>query len=229
MAVVISGGTMARMTGEGTARTPQSSGDPIKRLESACAGIREAVRGIPRRGIRHDDVDDSIGTFNTDDAIDFDPFPMLALMQESGADYAVFGQVAGIMHGSQEPTGDLDILWDPVGSDISKMEQVFQGVQLLSFRADNHQAITDIEFGLTLPKLYFEGLGCAGDLCTPLLPWGGLDVRTILGRKIWAHSSSLSVPYIDLEDLIEMRRVVGGTKHVRRARELEMLLGRSGD
>jgi hypothetical protein len=196
-------------------------------LRSACAGIREAARGKPRRGIRHDDVDDSTGTFSTDDAIDFDPFPMLALMQKSGADYAVFGQVAGIMHGSQEPTGDLDLLWDPIASDTSEMERVFQNSQLLSFRADDHQVITDIEFGLTLPKLYFEGLGCAGDLCTPKLPWGKLDVRTILGRKIWAHSGSISVPFLDLQDLIDMRREIGGTKHVRRAIELEALRDRS--
>jgi hypothetical protein len=198
-------------------------------LRSACAGIREAVRGNPRRGLRHDDADESIGTFNSDDAIDFDPFPMLALLQESGADYAVFGQVAGIMHGSQEPTGDLDILWNPAGSDLNQMERVLQSFQLLSFRADDHQVITNIKFALTLPKLYFEGLGCAGDMCTPLLPWAGLNVRMILDRKIWAHSGSLSVPYIDLPDLIEMRRAIGGTKHVRRAAELDVLRALSVD
>ena len=199
--------------------------DPIGRLRAASVAIQRAKQGVPRRGVRHDDVDDSVGTFGTDDAIDFDPFPMLALMQESGADYAIFGQAAGIMHGSRELTGDLDILWDPARSEVAQMAEVLSQVDHLWLRADEHRVITDITFGLALPKLYFEGLGCAGDLCTPLLPWGGLDVCSILSRKIVAVSESLSVPYVDLDDLIAMRREVGGTKHLRRAQELERLRG----
>src|SRR5437879_1936015 len=81
---------------------------PIDRLERASELIRAGARARPRRASRHDDADDDVGTFATDDAIGFDPFPMLRLMQRSGVEYAVFGQVAGIMHGSLEPTGDLD-------------------------------------------------------------------------------------------------------------------------
>jgi hypothetical protein len=187
--------------------------------------VRPHPRKDPRcatAGVRHDDADDDVGTFDTDYAIGFDPFPMLAIMQDSGADFAVFGQVAGIMHGSLELTGDLDILWDPSQSDVGRMAQVI-GSAGLSFRDDEHAAITDLEFGLALPKLYFEGLGCAGDLCTPLLPWGALDVHAFLQRKSWSQVETLAVPYLDLQDLIEMRRQVARPKHVRRARELEAL------
>jgi hypothetical protein len=74
--------------------------------------------------------------------------------------------------------------------------------------------------------VYFEGLGCAGDLCTPRLPWGALDVTAFLRRKVWAADGSLAVPYLCLADLLTMRKALGGPKHARRVRELERL--RSG-
>jgi hypothetical protein len=74
--------------------------------------------------------------------------------------------------------------------------------------------------------VYFEGLGCAGDLCTPRLPWGALDVTAFLRRKVWATDGSLAVPYLCLADLLTMRKALGGPKHARRVRELERL--RSG-
>lgn len=40
------------------------------------------------------------------DAIEFDPFPLLRALHRHGAEAVVIGQVAGILHGSQELTGD---------------------------------------------------------------------------------------------------------------------------
>lgn len=98
---------------------------PIDRLRRACEHIRAETQGLAPRGVRHDDADSDVGTFATDDAIGFDPMPMLAVMQETRANYAVFGQVAGIMHGSLDPTGDLDLLWDGDSAVADRMAQVF--------------------------------------------------------------------------------------------------------
>ncbi|HEY1699114.1 MAG TPA: hypothetical protein VGG75_05280 [Trebonia sp.] len=85
---------------------------PLRRLEESVRRLREVTAGRERRGLSHDDADDVAGTVATDDAIGFDPFPLLRALQAHGAPVTVIGQVAGIMHGSSELTGDLDLLWD---------------------------------------------------------------------------------------------------------------------
>ncbi|HEX7168338.1 MAG TPA: hypothetical protein VF230_15265 [Acidimicrobiales bacterium] len=197
---------------------------PIDHLREVCALGRAQTSGRAPRGIRHDDADAEVGTFASDDAIGFDPFPMLAVMQTTGADYAVFGQVAGILHGSSDPTGDLDILWDGSADAIDAMAHAFEaaGVVLRDEEFDRVEA-ANYQAALAGAKVYFEGLHCAGDLCTPRLPWGSLDVEAFLGRKVWAHGDLLAVPYLCREDLLTMRMAVTGPKHARRARELERL------
>ena len=195
---------------------------PIERLRAATQHIGERTNGLAAHGVRHDAADDVIGTFHTDDAIGFDPFPMLALIQSTGANYAIFGQVAGIMHGSVELTGDLDILWD--GSEIGR-ERVAEAFAAggVTLRDEDGVICADYSATLAEPKTYFEGIGCAGDLCTPKLPWGALDVTAFLSNKVWAFSGSLLVPYLALEDLITMRRAIARPKDSRRAEELEEL------
>jgi hypothetical protein len=177
---------------------------PIERLRVATQHIGERTNGLAARGVRHDAADDVIGTFHTDDGIGFDPFPMLALMQSTGANYAIFGQVAGIMHGSIELTGDLDILWDGGEFGRERMAESFAagGVKL---RDEDGVISADLRASLGAPKTNFEGIGCAGDLCTPKLPWGALDVTAFLGSKVWAFSDSLVVPYLALEDVLSRR------------------------
>ena len=203
---------------------PTSGRMPIDHLRAVCEQIRAHTQDRAPRGVRHDDADVEVGTYGSDDAIGFDPFPMLAVMQATGADYAVFGQVAGILHGSSDPTGDLDILWDGSSEAVEGMARAF---------VDAGVVLRDEDFALVPPaayrtalggaKVYFEGVGSAGDLCTPRLRWGALDVEAFLRRKLWARSGSLAVPYLRLEDLLAMRRAVEGTKHARRLRELEAL------
>ena len=139
---------------------------------------------------------------------------MLAVMQETGANYAVFGQVAGIMHGSLDQTGDLDLLWDGDPAFATRMAEVFvrAGVVLRNEHLEL-QAVADYYDGLCQAKVYFEGLGSAGDLCTPRLRWGSLDVVAFLKRKVWACHGTLVVPYVCLDDLITMRKAVTGPKH----------------
>jgi hypothetical protein len=83
---------------------------PIRWLEEAVCRLGEVTAGRERHGLSHNDADDVTGTTATDDAIGFDPLPLLRTLHEHGAVVAVMGQVAGIMHGSRELTGDLDLL-----------------------------------------------------------------------------------------------------------------------
>ena len=200
----------------------------IERLESSCEEIRARTRGRPPRGIRHDDADADIGTFASDDAVGFDPFPMLALMRSTKVDYAVFGQVAGILHGSSEPTGDLDILWDGRADAVEGLASgLADAGVILHDEAFDVVDRADYRGALAGAKVYFEGLGSAGDLCTPRLRWGALDVTGFLARKVWARSGEIVVPYLGLDDLLTMRRAVPGAKHERRVRELEHLAHRA--
>lgn len=197
---------------------------PIDHLRQVCENGRAQTTGRASSGVRHDDADADAGTFATDDAIDFDPFPMLALMQTTGADYAVFGQVAGILHGSSEPTGDLDLLWDGSPDAVDAIASAFEAAHVV-IRDEHFEPVNPANYrqALSGAKVYFEGLHCAGDLCTPRLRWGSLDVEAFLRRKVWVHADALSVPYISLEDLVTMRKALPGAKHERRALELARL------
>ncbi|MFF4038657.1 hypothetical protein [Streptomyces sp. NPDC001816] len=66
------------------------------------------VNVSPRGGL--EEADDVAGTFATDGALGFDPIPFLRALCEARSHAVVIGQVAGIMHGSIELTGDLDLL-----------------------------------------------------------------------------------------------------------------------
>lgn len=197
---------------------------PIQRLQTVSERIRAETQDRPPRGVRHDDDDGDIGTFASDDAIGFDPFPMLAVMQATEANYAVFGQVAGILHGSSEPTGDLDILWDGSPDAVDRLASELGGAGVV-LRDEAFIVVEKADYRRALAgaKVYFEGLGTAGDLCTPRLRWGALDVASFLTRKVWASAGELAVPYVCLDDLLTMRRAVPGGKHARRLRELESL------
>jgi len=85
---------------------------PVRRLREALRRLADQTRGRPPTGLTHHDADDDTGTAGTDDAAGFDPLPLLRALDLAGARVVVIGQVAGIMHGSRELTGDLDLLWD---------------------------------------------------------------------------------------------------------------------
>jgi hypothetical protein len=199
----------------------------IGRLEEAVRRLGEANAGRERRGVRHDEADDVTGTVATDDAIGFNPLPLLRALHEHGAVVAVIGQVAGIMHGSGELTGDLDLLWDGDCGQAPALAAAFAaaGASL----ADGEGRPVRCEAGaFGLPKVLFSSAGASGDCCTPALPWGDLPVAAFLGRcRVATGGNGLVVRYLDLADLIRMRRAVGRPKDLRRADELERL-GRLG-
>ena len=63
-------------------------------------------------------------------------------------------------------------------------------------RSEDGIVSTDYYAALGESKTYFEGIGCAGDLCTPMLPWGDLDVTAFLTGKVFAYDGPLVVPYL---------------------------------
>src|SRR2546423_7682930 len=100
-------------------------GTPADRLRDAVARIDELTRGRPTTGLSHDDADGDVGTIASDHAIGFDPIPVLRAFAEHGARTVVICQVAGILHGSAELTGDLDLLWSGQPDDAQPIARAF--------------------------------------------------------------------------------------------------------
>jgi hypothetical protein len=196
---------------------------PLRRLEESVRRLREMTAGRERRGLSHDDADDVAGTAETDDAIGFDPFPLLRALHSRGVPVAVIGQVAGIMHGSKELTGDLDLLWDGDPAHAPALAGAFAWAGAALTDNDGAPVSCD-EAAFHLPKVQFRTASASGDCCTPALPWGGIDVGEFLARsRAAAGRDGLVVRYLDRVDLIRMRRAVGRPKDLRRAVELESL------
>ncbi|MET7337129.1 hypothetical protein [Nonomuraea sp. NPDC005650] len=197
--------------------------EPLERLRIAARRARELARNRAVTGLRHEDADDDVGTIDTDGALGFDPFPLLEALHRNGVRAVVIGQVAGIMHGSTELTGDLDLLWDGVPAHAPALAAAFTSVNAQLADETGTPLATDPDSFLR-PKVQFTSPGAGGDCCTPALPWGTLSVREFLDRAIIAvDPSGLEVHYASREDLIQMRRALGRPKDLRRAEELDSL------
>jgi hypothetical protein len=200
--------------------------DPaIGRLTAAVARLAAYTAGRATTGRSHDDADGVTGSVDTDDALGFDPFVLLRAFHVSGAHVVVIGQVAGIMHGSAELTGDLDVLWSGDPDQAPRLASAFVAVgAVLSDEDGRPVACAPEAFGL--PKVQFRTAHSSGDCCTPRLPWGGIPVTDMLPRcRIATAADGTRISYLDLPDLIRMRRAVGRPKDLRRADELERLAG----
>jgi hypothetical protein len=195
---------------------------PGDRLRAAVARIAEHTRERVRTGLCHDDADDTIGTIDSDDAVGFDPLPVLQTLRRHRAGAVVIGQVAGILHGSSELTGDLDLLWSGDPPDAEAMAAAFAALSADLFD-DDHEPLTDPTTAFGRPKVLFRTASAAGDCCTPRLPWGALEVGGFLDRAEEAEIDGVLVRYLALDDLITMRRASGRPKDLRRAAELERL------
>jgi hypothetical protein len=195
---------------------------PFERLDAAVRRVREYVDAHPRQGVSHDDADDTFGTIDCDEAAGFDPLPLLAALDRHGARAVVIGQVAGIMHGSQELTGDLDLLWSGDSLEAPRFVAGFAEVGALIFD-DRHLPLPLDPRTFALPKVLFRSAGASGDCCTPQLPWGRLDVMGIIERAETFRDSGVTVHFASRWDLADMRRAVGRPKDLRRAAELSRL------
>ncbi|MFB4278505.1 hypothetical protein ACBJ59_24670 [Nonomuraea sp. MTCD27] len=195
--------------------------EPLERLRAAARRTRELALNRAGTGLGHQDADDDVGTIGTDGALGFDPFPLLEALHRNGVRAVVIGQVAGIMHGSTELTGDLDLLWDGVPAHAPALAAAFTSVDARLFDEEGNPVATHADSFLR-PKVEFTSPGAAGDCCTPALPWGDLRVRECLDRAITAAGpGGLEVHYVSRDDLIRMRRAIGRPKDLRRADELD--------
>jgi hypothetical protein len=194
---------------------------PLDRLRIAVERTRALTSGRSATGLSHDDADEDVGSIGTDSARGFDPFPLLWALHEAGARVVVIGQVAGIMHGSLELTGDLDLLWDGDPAQTEALTRAFGAVggRLLD---DDRRPVALGRGAFTLPKVQFESESVSGDCCTPALNWGPLPVRDFLARALaTTGADGLEVHYLRREDLAAMRRAAGRAKDLRRNEELK--------
>jgi hypothetical protein len=201
----------------------QDSGDEaVRRLRDALSRLAQQTRARALNGVSHCAAGDTIGTFGTDDAIGFDPLPLLRALYEYGAQVVVMGQVAGIMHGSRELTGDLDLLWDGRARQAHAIAAAFASVSA-DLTDDDGIPVRCEPAAFSLPKVLFRSAGASGDCCTPALPWGDLPIADFLARCRVAMCDGFEIRYLDRADLIWMRRAAGRVKDLRRADELERL------
>jgi hypothetical protein len=202
------------------ARHADAVDDPIGRLRHAVERIAVATAGRQRDGSTHEDAGPTSGSFDTGDAIGFDPFPLLRALHDHGATAVVIGQVAGILHGSRELTGDLDLLWDGEASGAGGMAAAFRSVNA-SLSDDDGRHVPCRAGSFALPKVLFRTATASGDCCTPRLPWGALDIERIIRAATVAEGpEGLLVRYVTAPDLIAMRLASGRPKDLRRAREV---------
>ena len=197
----------------------QHPSGPIDLLREAVWRLSEQTRDRPRSGVSHDDADDVVGTVATDDAIGFDPIPLLRAMHENGAYVVVMGQVAGIMHGSRELTGDLDLLWDGEVVHADALVAAFTSVSATLSDMDGRSIACDVG-AFRWPKVLFNSVLASGDCCSPALPWGSLPIRDFVDRCCVAKADGLEIRFLRRPDLIHMRRAAGRVKDLRRAQEL---------
>ncbi|MFI6456857.1 hypothetical protein ACIBF6_35520 [Streptosporangium amethystogenes] len=195
--------------------------EPLERLRAAARRTRELALNRAATGLGHEDADDSIGTIGTDGALGFDPFPLLEALHHNGVRAVVIGQVAGIMHGSTELTGDLDLLWAGTPAHAPALATAFTSVNA-QLTDETGKPLATHPDSFLRPKVQFASPGAGGDCCTPALPWGILQVREFLDRAITAvDPGGLEVHYVSRKDLIQMRRAIGRPKDLRRAAELD--------
>jgi hypothetical protein len=195
---------------------------PANRLRLAVTRVAELTRGRRITGLSHHDADGEVGSIASDHAIEFDPRPVLRALSEASARTVVIGQVAGILHGSTELTGDLDLLWSGAPVDAQPIKRAFASLRA-RLTTQEGAAVEDVDGALRLPKVLFETETAAGDCCTPALRWG-IDVEPFLHRAETAIVDGVSVHYLTGEDLVLMRRAAGRPKDLRRADELDKLL-----
>jgi hypothetical protein len=193
-------------------------------LDDAVRRISAATEARIPTGRSHDDGDGVVGSIATDSAIGFDPRPVLRALSDQGAEVVVMGQVAAILHGSAELTGDLDLLWDGDKRQAPRLAAAFAQVAA-QLTDDDGSPVPCEPATFHLPKLYFKTTWASGDCCTAKLPWGELDIKAILARAETMVHEGYTLRYVAVSDLMVMRSAVGRPKDLRRNIELSGLIG----
>jgi hypothetical protein len=191
--------------------------NPFARLDDATRRLAELTHDRPRTGRTHDAADDVAGTIDTDSAIGFDPVPLLRALDRHGARVCVIGQVAGILHGSTELTGDLDLLWDGDPAQAPALAAAFAAERVALTDDDGRPVGPEALAG---PKVQFTGPTASGDCCTPALPWGTPVLDHLDRCESAVAPDGWTLRWLRRDDLIAMRRALGRPKDLRRAAEL---------
>ncbi len=140
----------------------------------------------------------------------------------TGADLLLIGQVAGILHGSQELTGDLDLVWRRDERFAGELAAVFRSAAA-SFHDRDDQRITITAGSPMQIKVNFTTSRVSGDLCTPEL-WGAdLPVNSYFDRAEIGTLRGVNIQYLNVRDLIDMRTLPGRSKDLRRNAELRAI------
>lgn len=141
-------------------------------------------------------------------------------MHAVGVRVVVMGQVAGIMHGSTELTGDLDLLWTGTPSEAGLLAEAFR--RLGAALADEAGKVLACNGpSLQVPKILFRTDMASGDCCTPDLPWGRLPISEYIATACLAEADDGTViRYVNRDALQDMRAAVGRKKDLRRFAEL---------
>jgi hypothetical protein len=195
---------------------------PVHRLRAALDRLAGQTLGRPLTGRTHADADDITGTVATDDAAGFDPLPLLRALDRAGARVVVIGQVAGIMHGSRELTGDLDLLWDGDAGQAGSLARAF-AASSARLTDDDGAPVPCAPAAFGRPKVLFRTATASGDCCTPALPWGALPVMDFIERCEVTSAGEFMIRYIGRQDLVRMRQATRRPKDLRRANELRDL------
>jgi hypothetical protein len=126
--------------------------------------------------------------------------PLLHALDDSGARVVVMGQVAGIMHGSQELTGDLDLPGDGDLGQAGALARAFAAAG--AALADDDGAPVRCEpAAFSLAKVGFRTSTASGDCCTPALPWGDLPITDYIARgQVATTDSGFRISYLSHAD-----------------------------
>ncbi|MGV9912472.1 hypothetical protein ACWEWD_03125 [Streptomyces tendae] len=116
------------------------------RLRQAAARTEEATRARAATGRPPEKADDLLGTFATDGALGFDPFPFLRALHDAGSHAVVIGQVAGIL------------LWDGTPDEARALRDALARCGCAE--------LPDLD----RPQAGYRVPGAGGDLCTPPCP-----------------------------------------------------------
>ncbi len=152
----------------------------------------------------------------------FEPREILRRLTERGVDFVVIGGYAAVLHGSPRITQDLDITF---ATDPPNLEVL--GTVLGELRARLYGVYDDVPFvadGRTLARAELLTLQTdLGKLDLLARPAGAPPYATLRRRAASFDVGGFLVRVADIEELIEMKEVVGRPKDLADIAELDAI------
>ena len=153
---------------------------------------------------------------------EFDPEPILRVLEKHGVDFVLIGGLAGLAHGSQYPTQDTDIAYQRKTDNLQKLASA-----LLELGATLRGAPKDLPFTPDVRTLAaganftFDTRHGALDVLAEPMGAPAYDVLKAAGhdQKLWG----VRVRVADLDHLIAMKEAAGRTKDLLMAGEYRVI------